>query len=117
MSDEDYEREGWRPSWKPNPAPTVSTHHLSHLPDRDDLADLSYDFIATPVETETGEAMRLEGMRVLETRIETLRSRQAKQQLTSIEVRELLDSQAASHTLERMAPAGALLPARDRELV
>jgi len=116
MSDEDYEREGWKPSWKVS-GPTVQTDHLSRLPDRDDLAILPDLPPLTPVETETGEGMRQTGIRVLEARVATLRSRQAKQQLTSIEVRELMDSQSAIHTLIRMAPTGALLPARARELV
>jgi hypothetical protein len=112
LSDDDYEREGWRPSWKPTPPPSVSTAKLSEFRDRDDLVDPFPPFVPGPVETATGEYMRQEGMRILSARVAELKARQGYQRLTSIEFRELMDSQAAIQTLEKMAPTGAVLPPR-----
>lgn len=112
---EDYEREGYRPSWKASLP--MGTAHLSTLPDRDDLAVEPTWFVPAPVETETGEAMRLQAMGILDERNRTLKERGERQRLTSVETRELRDNEAAIHTLQKMAPTGALLPARTRELV
>ena len=94
----------------------LTTKQLAKLPDRDDLADMSYDFLATPVETTTGNELRLRAIDALSVRAGALQERQARQRLTVIEQRELMDSQSAIHTLQRMAPTGPL-QTPDRELV
>lgn len=111
MSDDDYEREGWRPSWKPS-SPSVGTAKLSGLRDRDDLVDRWPLFTPSPVETSTGEWMRQEGIRILTARLAELEARKGYQRLTALEFRELMDTQGAIQTLEKMAPTGALLPPR-----
>jgi len=112
MSDDDYEREGWRPSWKP----ARQTRELASLPDRDDLAVDPHPLLLSPVETTSGEFMRQEGIRILSARVAELKARQGYQRLTAIEFRELMDSQGAIQTLVKMAPTGALLPPRGSAL-
>lgn len=114
---EDYDREGWRPSWKASLP--LGTAHLATLPDRDDLArrEDPSRLVFGPVETENGEAMRLMALGVLGDRNRALEERRQRQRLTSVETRELMDNESAIHTLKRMAPVGELLPARGMELV
>jgi|HubBroStandDraft_4_1064222.scaffolds.fasta_scaffold513357_2 hypothetical protein len=116
MSEADYTKDGWRPSWKPSPPPMVSTAHLSRLLDRDELAVDPIPLIFSPVETETADHMRLRSIEAIKTRVEVLQARGRYQRLTVFEARELEQSQGAIHTLQRMAPVGALLPARPGNL-
>lgn len=113
MSDGDYERDGWRPSWKP---PAMSTEHLASLPDRDDRAADPVPIKFTPVETTTGNEQRFEALRVLAARNLALLERGNRQRLTGVEQREYLGNQAATHTLERMAPVSELIPPRAGDL-
>ena len=113
MSEGDYDRDGWRPSWKPGLLPT---HLIADLPDRDDLAVDPVPMIFSPVETETGNEVRLMAIASLARRGETLRERAKHQRLTGVEQRELMGTQAATHTLERMAPVGALKPSTAGDL-
>ena len=112
MSDEDFEREGWKPSWKP----ALGTAALAKLPDRDDLAAPFEPFTPSPVETETGNAMRLNAIAILGARVATLRERGDRQRLTNLETRDLRDAESAIQTLRKMAPVGELLPARGGSL-
>jgi hypothetical protein len=108
VSDDEYQRDGWKPSWRP----ALGTEALSKLPDRDDLAEPWPAFAPTPVETTTGEKLRQAAIRIVGARVETLRERGRGQRLTTLEQRDLMDGESAIQTLRKMAPVGELLPAR-----
>jgi hypothetical protein len=108
VSDNDYQRDGWKPSWKP----ALGTDALSKLPDRDDLAEPWQACVPTPVETEHGDAMRKAAIRILGRKVEDLRERRERRRLTSLETRDLAEAESAIQTLRKMAPTGELLPAR-----
>ena len=69
-------------------------------------------FTFSPVETENGNAIRVEGIRVLTAKVADLEGRGRRQRLTGLEQQDLWDAQSAITTLERMAPVGELLSAR-----
>jgi len=90
------------------------THELQNLPD----PPVHWEpFVPTPVETENGNAVRIEGIRVLGAKVEKYRETARHRKLTGLEQRDLMEAESAIQTLRKMAPVGELLPARAGELV
>ena len=116
MSENDYSRDGWRPSWRASGPPALPTEYLAKLPDRDDRAADTAPLVFGPVETATGNEVRTEGIRVLGTKVERLRETVRHRRLTGLETRDLQDAESAIQTLRKMAPVGELLEAQPGRL-
>lgn len=70
-----------------------------------------------PVETTTGNQMRLTAIYVLEKRRDVLESRAKLQRLTEVEYHELRGNLRTIDTLKGMAPIAGLVPPRASALV
>lgn len=65
-----------------------------------------------PVETESGEAVRQVGLRVLGERFDAVVGKSKRRQLTGTERADASSLGLALETLQAMAPVGQLMPAR-----